>query len=296
MILVVGATGSMGNQICRSLISKNLAVKAMVRPTSDPMKKKVLQDLGVQVAEGDLRSPSGFPSVLDGVRTVITTTSAMPYSYVPGENDISRVDEKGMINLVDAARSAGVNHFIYTSFSGFFDLEFPLSRAKRKVEEYLQNSGMTYTILRPGCFMESWLSAAVGFDAVNGTVRLCGYGANPVAYISSLDVAHFAVECVGNPHAKNAVIELGGPENLSQLAMVSLFEDVLQKKIQVQSIPVETLQAQFLAVEDDMLKSFVGLMLCVAKGGIIDMKNVLDKFPVRLTSAREFALSQVKAD
>ena len=278
MILVIGATGKMGNEVCRSLISRNLPVRAMVRATSDPGNKKTLNIPGVVTVEGDLREKSGFPVILEGIRTIITTVSAMPYSYVPGGNDIRQVDVEGMINLIDAAKAAGVEHFIYTSFSGIFDLDFPLSLAKRKVEKYLQESGMTYTILRPGCFMESWLSAATGFDAPNGTVHLCGYGANPVAYISFRDVAEFAAECVGNPHARNSVIELGGPENLSQLESVAIFEDVMQKKIEVQSMPVEALQAQYNAVEDDMQKSFLGLMLCVAKGGVIEMKDVLKKF------------------
>jgi hypothetical protein len=66
---------------------------------------------------------------------------------------------------------------------------------------------------------EVWLSTAVGFDAMNGTVNLCGNGNNPIAYISFKDVAKFAVECISNPAAVNAELELGGPENLSQIAV-----------------------------------------------------------------------------
>jgi hypothetical protein len=47
--------------------------------------------------------------------------------------------------------------------------------------------------------------------------------------------------------------------------------------------------SQFSSVEDGMQKSFTGLMICVAKGDFIDMKEVLRKFPVELTSVREFA-------
>jgi uncharacterized protein YbjT (DUF2867 family) len=188
-----------------------------------------------------------------------------------------------------------VKHFIYTSFSKNFDLDFPLSSAKRKVEKHLQNSGMKYTILRPSCFMEVWLSAAVGFDAINGKINLCGEGTKPLAYISFKDVAKFAVECVSNSAAVNAELELGGPENLSQLEAVKIFEDVLQKKMEVQHIPLEALTAQLNSAEDGMQKSFTGLMICVAKGDFIDMKEVLNKFPVGLTSVKEFAHSLVQA-
>jgi uncharacterized protein YbjT (DUF2867 family) len=293
MILVIGSTGMVGSEVCRLLISKNLPVRAMVRNTSDSSKRSKLKDLGVQIKEGDMRDKSTFPEILEGITTVITTVSSMPFSYLPGENDIWKVDEEGLINLIDEAKKAGVKHFIYTSFSKNFDLDFPLSNAKRKVEKHLQNSGMNFTILRPGFFMEVWLSASVGFDAMNGKVNLCGDGTKPLAYISFKDVAKFAVECISNPAAVNAELELGGPENLSQLETVKIFEDVLQKKMEVQHIPLESLTAQLKSAEDGMQKSFTGLMLCAAKGDLINMTEVLKKFPVGLTSVKEFASSLV---
>lgn len=292
-ILVAGATGLLGNEICHLLMAKNLSVKAMVRSTTDQAKTEQLKKLGVQLVQADLRKKETLLQALQGVKTVITSVSSMPFSYQPGENDIKLVDEDGVINLIDASKTAGVNHFIYTSFSKNLDLDFPLRNAKRKVERHLQNSGLAYTILRPGCFMELWLTAAVGFDAQNGKVNTCGTGANPLAYISFKDVAKFAVESISNPAAKNAVLELGGPQNLSQLDAVQIFEEVLDKKIEVGQMPVDALQSQLDGAEDPMQKSFSGLMLCVANGDQIDMKDVLSKFPVELMSVKDFAKSIV---
>ena len=86
---------------------------------------------------------------------------------------------------------------------------------------------MKYTILRPSCFMEVWLSPAVGFDPGNGTVTLYGEGTQPVSYIATADVAAFAVASLTAPAARNAVLELGGPEALSQLEAKEVFEEVL---------------------------------------------------------------------
>ena len=292
-ILVAGATGLLGNEICRLLRAKNLSVKALVRETADPVKTGELAKIGVQLVKGDLRTKESLVQALQGIKTVITSVSSMPFSYRPGENDIQSVDEKGVINLIEASISAGINHFIYTSFSKNLDLDFPLRNAKRKVEKHLQNSRLIYTILRPGCFMELWLTAAVGFDALNGKVNTCGTGENPLAYISFKDVAKIAVESISNPAAKNAVLELGGPQNLSQLDAVKIFEEALDKKIEVGQMPVDALQSQLDGAEDPMQKSFSGLMICVANGDRIDMKNVLSKFPVKLTSVKEFANSVV---
>ena len=294
-IMVAGATGLLGNEICRLLRAKHLSVKAMVRTTSDPVKTEQLTKLGVQLIQGDLRKKETLDQALQGVKTVITSVSSMPFSYKPGENDIQSVDEEGVINLINASKTAGVNHFIYTSFSKNLDLDFPLRNAKRKVENHLQKSGLTYTILRPSCFMELWLSAAVGFDAPNGKVNTCGTGTNPVAYISIKDVAKFAVESISNPAARNAVLELGGPQNLSQLDAVKIFEEVLDKKIEVGQIPVAALRSQLDGAEDPMQKSFSGLMLCVANGDRIEMKDLLKVFSVKLTSVKEYIHSVVAA-
>jgi uncharacterized protein YbjT (DUF2867 family) len=290
-VLVAGATGFLGTEICRQLRAKNFPVKVMVRSTADPVKTEQLTKFGFQVVQGDLQNKETIYKALQGVETVITTISSMPFSYKPGENDIQRVDENGMINLIDASKSAGVNHFIYTSIASSFDLEFPLSNAKRKVEKYLQKSGLIYTILRPCCFMEVWLSASAGFDAMNGKVNISGTGLNPLSYISIKDVAEFAIESISNPFLKNVAIDLGGPQNISQLDALKIFEEVLQKKIEVQHIPVDALQAQFDSSADPMQKSISGLMLCVAKGGGIDMKDILSRFNIELTSVKDFVYS-----
>ncbi len=65
---------------------------------------------------------------------VITTVSAMPFSHVPGDNDLRTTDREGSANLIAAARSTGVSHFVYTSFSRNIDDPFPLRNARCAVE------------------------------------------------------------------------------------------------------------------------------------------------------------------
>jgi len=289
MILVIGATGMLGSEICRQLSAKKQSIRAMIRNTSDPAKRKNLEDLGVQITQGDLRDKSTFKNALKGISTVITTISSMPFSYVPGKNDIENVDLHGMINLIDHAKETGIKRFIYTSFSGQIDLNFPLRNAKRTIEEYLKKSGMVYTILRPSFFIEVWLTAATGFDTEHGKVQICGDGTMPVSYISYKDVAEFAVESLDNMAARSITLELGGPEKISQLNVVKIFEKVTGKKYELQHLSQEILKSQIDTATDPMQKSFSGLMLCLANGDPIDMKKMCGKFPIKLTSVWDFA-------
>jgi len=289
MILVVGATGLVGGQVCARLAASGVGVRALVRATSSPEKVDRLRAQGVDVVEADLRDAASVDAACAGVDAVICTVSSMPFSYEPGVNDIQTTDLDGVKNLIDAAARAGVGHFVYTSFSANLDLDFPLGRAKRAVEAHLMNSGIEYTILRPSCFMEVWLSPAVGFDPGNGTVTLYGQGTQPVSYIATADVAAFAVASLTAPAARNAVLELGGPEALSQVQAKAVFEQVLGRPVATQSVPVEALQGQLAAATDPMQQSFTSLMLCVAKGDAIDMSSLLPQFPVQLTTVKQFA-------
>ncbi len=288
MILVVGATGMVGSEICRRLTASGRPVRALVRPTSDQAKVDRLTGYGVELALGDLRDRASLDAACRGVSAVITTVSSMPFSYQPGTNDIGTVDVAGVKSLIDAAKAAGVPRMIYTSFSGQMDIPFPLRDAKREVERYVERSGLVYTILRPSCFMEVWLSPAVGFDVANGTVRIYGTGEQPISWISFVDVAEFAVRSLDAPAAKNATLELGGPEPLTPHEVIRTHEHVLGKRFEVEHVPVEALEAQQQAVTDPMQQSFIGLMRSYAAGDPIDMRRVLDAMPVRLTTVADF--------
>jgi uncharacterized protein YbjT (DUF2867 family) len=289
MILVIGATGMVGSKICHQLTIKGQSVKAMIRATSDPVKRKKLEYLGVQTLQGDLRDSSTFDQALEGITAVITTVSSMPFCYLPGENDIRNVDLDGMKSFIDHARTAGVKRFIYTSFSGNIDLDFPLRNAKRAIEQHLRESGINYTILRPSYFMEAWLTAIVGFDIDQAKVQIFGDGSKTVSYISNKDVATFAVESLTNVNARNATLELGGPDKVSQLQAVKIFEKITRKKFEIEHLPKETLESRMKTATDPMQQSFSGLMTCVANGDPIDMKETLRKFHVKLTSVKEYA-------
>ena len=289
MILVIGASGILGSEICQLLSKENMLVRAMVRETTDPAKINRLTELGVEIVRGDLRKSTSFIHALQGVSTIISTASSIPFSYVQGKNDPILVDRNGTKSLVDLAKIAGVNHFIYTSISGNINLDFPLCNAKREVENHLQRSGMIYTILRPSYLMETWHSATVGFDVENARAQLYGDGTNPVSYISCRDVARFAVLSLQNPHARNAILELGGPDKLSQLDAVKIFEEISGREFEIDHLPVETLRSNLNLATDLMQKSFSGLMLCLAKGDPIDMNEILKKFSIKLKSVREYA-------
>jgi len=287
MNLVVGATGFLGSDICRLLVQQGQPVRALVRVTSDPAKKEALRSLGIELVEGDLKDPESLAAACQGVNAVISTASVTISRQA--DDSIQAVDLDGQLNLIKAAKTAHVASFIYVSYSGNIDVDCPLKTAKRTVEQAVKESGMAYTILRPSSFMEVWLSPIVGFDVANANVTVYGAGHNKISWISLHDVAQFAVASLTNSAAPNVVLELGGPEALSPLEVIKIFEAASGKTFTVQHVPAEALQSQLDTATDPIQQSFAALMLALTQGDEIDMTATLQSFPLRLTSVEEFA-------
>jgi len=288
MILVVGSTGLMGSEICYALACKGIPFRALVRKASDPAKVVRLKNYGVILAEGDLREPHSLQTACLGAAAVICTASAVPFSYQPGVNDLQKVDLEGVACLIENARAEGARQFIYISCSTNHPSDSPLLRIKREVEQRLVESGLPYTILRPGYLMEVWLSPAMGFDLANATARVYGSGDQPIHWIAGKDVASYAVASLDNPFALNTLHELAGPESITPHQVIRLFEQAMGKTFEVTHISSEVLQAQYDAALDPMQKSLIGLMLCYANGDSIEMRALQKIFTVQLTPMKEY--------
>ncbi|AHG89765.1 NmrA family protein [Gemmatirosa kalamazoonensis] len=287
MILVVGATGILGGEICRRLTERGESVRGLVRATSRRETVERLTSIGVETVEGDLRDRASLDRACDGVDAVITTATTT-LSRQPGDGVVT-TDQNGQLALVDAARGAGVRRFVYVSYSGNFDDDEALTRAKRTVERAVRESGMTYTILRPSVFMDIWLSPALGFDYGAGRVTVFGSGEAPISWISLGDVAEFAVRAVREPAADNAVIELGGPEALCPNDVVRIFEETAGRPFQVERVPEEALRAKQAAATEELDRAFATLMVGFTGGDPIPMDETLRRFPATLTTVRDYA-------
>jgi NADH dehydrogenase len=286
MNLIVGSTGLLGMDICRQLARAAQPIRAFVRSTSDAGKLAELTGLGAELVEGDLKDPPSLRRACRGVEAVISTASST-FSRQSGDS-IASVDELGQLALVNAAREAGVRRFVFISFRSDPDIQFPLSMAKKAVEQCLADSGIDYTVLQASYFMEVWLTPLLGFDPAHGRARIYGEGRNKISWISFKDVARIAVAALDRPAARNRIIEIGGPEALSPLEVVRIFEGAGAAEIIAEHVPLADLQSQFECATDPLQKSFAGLMLGYAHGDGINTTQAKALFPFDLASVRDY--------
>ncbi len=288
VILVAGATGFVGQAAALRLRQHGNQVRGLVRGGDTHPKAKDLQAAGIAIVEGDLTSPESLAAACVGTESIVCTATSMPAAANDG---LRRVDLEGTLALIEAAERAGVQRFIYTSYSGNLRFDSPLETAKRACEDRLLRGRMQAIILRPSYFMEMWLGPHLGFDPEKGSARIYGSGEAKISYISAVDVAGFAAAAaVKKVDKRQTILEMGGPEAVSQLEAAGMFEQALQKKIAVEHVPWEALQQQHETATDPLQKTFAALMLGYAHGDVIaGARETAEQYGVRLRSVAEYA-------
>lgn len=229
MILVAGATGFLGGLIVDRLLAKGEKVRALVRTGS------AFDRSGVEIARGDMKDAASLDAACRGVEAVISTANSAQRG---GDDNPATVDLQGNVNLIDAAKKAGVRQFIFISVSTADPASpVPLFAAKAKAEDHLRRSGVTWTIIAPHIFMDVWFRHII-VNAVNGDrpVPLVAGGQKRHSFIAANDVADFAVAALRHPAAQNQRIVLGGPAAMSWTDVVAASSEIVGRKLPIESV------------------------------------------------------------
>ena len=244
MILLVGASGRLGSVVAELLLAQGKAVRAMTRT---PLTLTHLKQHGAEVVRGDLRDPASLLSACQGVEQVVAAAHALDGK---GDNNPRTVDEVGNRQLIDAAKAAGAKHFLFVSILGVgphAPLEF--FRIKYRTEEYLRASGLNFTILRPGAYMELWTQLIGQPLLEHGKATIFGRGNNPINFVSVEDVARFVSIALDDPRARNTAIEVGGPENLTMNQLAEIFERASGRQAKTRHIPLPLMRVMSILMQ-----------------------------------------------
>ncbi|MBE0608137.1 MAG: complex I NDUFA9 subunit family protein [Dehalococcoidia bacterium] len=212
-IVVAGGTGFLGREITGKLLAAGHQVTVASR--SNPQKEPI--DTRARWVRGDVMEPDSLAEALAGADVVV---DAVQFPNSPIENPkkgltFERIDLGGTRNLVDAAKAAGVGHFIGLSGVGAAEhAEYPWLRYKWQEEQHIIASGLTYTIFRP-----SWiygerdvaLNRFLGFAKFLPFIPVVGNGKTRINPLFVGDLGAHVVAAIGNEAARNRTFELGGP-------------------------------------------------------------------------------------
>jgi uncharacterized protein YbjT (DUF2867 family) len=287
MILIVTANSNLGSTVARRLLAQGNSVRGLVR---SPEKGEALRELGGEVVIGDLRDPASLARACEGAEQVVAAAHSL---LGRGKNASRFVDLQGHKDLIDAAKAAGVEHFVYTSIypcDGFDCV--PFVRMKQEVERYLETSGLPHTIIRPTAFMEAHAEQFIGKPILEtGKVSLFGRGDNPRNFVAADDVAQIVVKVLTDPALRGGVVDVGGPENLSNMDLVRLYEAQAGHPAKVSHVALPALQVMY-----RLMRPFHPGLSAVMQISILadrtnqtfDPSATLERFPIELTRLEDF--------
>ncbi|WP_051708018.1 MULTISPECIES: NAD(P)H-binding protein [unclassified Streptomyces] len=222
MILVTGATGTVGSEVITALLPTQAGrLRALTRNPG-----AVFPD-GVQKIVADLGDSDPTP-VLDGVRAVFLLTEGL---------HIAAHDHR----LVAAARRTGVERIVKLSVRNVgHGATDPITALHRAGEDALRDSGIGWTFLRPTAFMSNALDWA-GMIAA-GQVVYAPFAGGRAAVVDPADIAAVAAACLTQDGHEHRVYELTGPEPLSPSEQVAILGQVLGRDLRyTEADPADTL-------------------------------------------------------
>jgi len=229
-IVVSGATGRQGGALISHLLQKKWNVRAVTRNTQSPAAAALARQ-GAEVVQGDMEDAASLQRALKGAYGVY---SVQDFWSVGARREI----QQGK-NLADAALSAGVTHFVYSSVggaernSGICHWE-----TKWELEKHIHSRKLPATILRPVAFMENYYIAAVEIGLLKGKLADPVRGEKPYQTIAVENIGAFAALAFERPSEFIGLeLEIAGSE-LTNIEAAATFSRVLGKPVKFQHIPL----------------------------------------------------------
>lgn len=236
MILITGATGTIGGEVVRQLAATGERVRAMAR---DPSRADV--PAGVEVVQANFDDASSLEHAVDGARAVFLATAGPA---------IPRHDTA----MLSAAAAAGVAKIVKLSAIGTTvagEPDGPDGRIPVKIgifhrpgEEAIRASGAAWTVLRPSEYASNTLRWAQAIRAGTPVANMTGSGAQGV--VDPRDVAAVAAAALTSPAWDGRVLTLTGPEALSVPDQARLLSQALGRPVDTTDVPLEVARRQML--------------------------------------------------
>ena len=260
MILITGAGGKTGETLVKAL-SKAESVCAFVHHEEQVA---VLKSFGAEkVIVGDLRDEAAIRSAMQSARAV--------YHVCPNMSP----DEKVIGNLViGAARTSGVEHFVYHSVLHPQMEKMNHHWQKLRVEEMIFESGIPFTILQPAPYMQNLLA---GWKSViaDGVLRVPYSVDSKFSFVDLEDVAEAAKVVLTQSNHINAIYELSGTMPVSHVEVAEILTQALGGAIRVETEDIESWKLRARGMSKFAIENLVRMFEYYDQWGLMGNPNVL---------------------
>ena len=271
MILITGASGTVGRAVLEQVVKSGQKHRAMYRSKEDAAKAPA----GTEAVIADFSDKPSLASALRGVESVYLVCSPIP--------DLVQLET----NVIEASQSAGVQHMVLNSAMGAGDHPKSFPSWHRKVEDKLKSTKMKYCILRPNSFLQNVLTYYAPSIRLQG-VFYGSYGNARISYLDVRDIAVVAAKALLGGQHDGKTYELNGPEALTCAEVAEKISRHAGISARYVDIPVE---AQRKAMLDQGMPGWQVTALLElqeyytgGKGGTLDgvLQGLLGRAPVTM--------------
>jgi uncharacterized protein YbjT (DUF2867 family) len=223
MILITGASGSVGGAVLREVAASGAEFRAMYRSKDDAAKAPA----GTRTVIADFSDRPSLERALEGIERVYIVCSPVQ-QLVELES-----------NIVDACAAARIKHVVLNSALGAGDYPKSFPSWHRKVEDKLKSSGLSFTIIRPNSFHQNIISYIAPSVRAQG-VFYSSIGDSRMSYIDVRDIAVVIAGALRDPAGHlGKTYELNGPEALTQTQIAEKISRACGRVVKYIDIPVE---------------------------------------------------------
>ncbi len=228
-VLIVGTTGTLGRQIARRALDEGHQVRCLVRGFQ---RGAFLKEWGAELVLGNLCIPETLELALKDIDAVIDAATSRP------TDAIWEVDWLGKVALIQAAHAANIQRFIFFSIlNAELYPHVPLMDVKRCTEEFLKESGLNYTILRPSGFLQGLIGQYAIPILEKQAVWVTGES-SPIAYMDTQDVAKFAIAALTNPATEHKAFPVVGNRAWGTREIIKVCERLSGQEAKVTQVPL----------------------------------------------------------
>jgi uncharacterized protein YbjT (DUF2867 family) len=230
IVLITGATGRQGGAVIRHMLPKGWKLRALTR-NADGSVARELGRLGIEVVCGDLEDPA---SLEQATRGVYGAYSVQDFWSVGARREVLQGK-----NLADAAKKAGVAHFVYSSVGGAErNSGIDHWESKWEVEQHIRKLSLPATIIRPAAFMENYYIDQVEIGLLKGKLADPIRGDKPYQTIAADDIGAFVALAFERPKEFiGEAMEIAGSD-LTNIQAAEVFGRVLGKRVKFQRLPL----------------------------------------------------------
>lgn len=234
-VLVVGATGTLGRQVARRALDEGHTVRCLVR---SPRRASFLREWGAELVTGDLCKPDTLAPAFEGIEAIVDAATTRATDSIR----IRQVDWEGKLALMQAAKAAGIDRYIFFSILNAEHFpDVPLMEIKHCTELFLAESGLNYTILRPAGFMQGLIGQYAIPILDNQAVWVTGE-TTPIAYMDTIDIAKFAVAALGIPETEKKSFPIVGTRAWSANEVMEICRRLSGKEAKIARLPLGLLR------------------------------------------------------